>query len=316
MKKKATPVAASKSPGLTRGQVLLILVISIAIFATFAVLAPRAVEADEATTDAVETAPATDVVKEVVEINTAPTTDIVEVVSPVITEAPEPLVASATDSDSFWDGVTGFFKDSTVAAQETTSKAIKDMKVKMDLQVSDEQARKMEEELEEASEDIGEDLMTDAVYDHTQIDCLIRALVFEAGGETRLGKLWVLGVIENRTKLQYRGKVTQCAVIFDRKQFSFANINPGRVPKYSADLIESVQLAAEFYKSDRRDITDCATHYVRTDHVSNTKWAEQAMEGTSPEGLRLKAIIGNHSFFGPSSCEVKVAAKEEEVTSE
>lgn len=192
---------------------------------------------------------------------------------------------------------------------EKAREAVKDVKVKTGLRVSDEQAEQMKQELErQIDENVEERLMRQAVLDRTQIDCLVRALVFEAGGEPRLGKLWVLHVIENRVEKGYRGKSNHCDVIFDHKQFSFANINPDRVPKYSADLIESVQLATDFYRGKHADITDCATHYLRTDHIDKTKWARQAMNGESPEGLVLKATIGEHSFFGPAKCQSMLLA--------
>ncbi len=141
-------------------------------------------------------------------------------------------------------------------------------------------------------------------YENDQLDCMITAIFFEAGGEPKLGKQWVYHVINNRTKLGYRGNITWCDTIYDRWQFSFANDNPDVKPDFAnatEDLLNTIRVAEDYFYGSLpiHDITDCSTHYLRNDWVSRTLWARQADRGTSPEGLERKAVIGQHTFYGP-----------------
>lgn len=148
-----------------------------------------------------------------------------------------------------------------------------------------------------------EQIMDYATDDSQEVECLITAIFFEAGGEPELGKRWVFDVIDNRRKLGYRGKASFCEVIYDRWQFSFANMNPDRVPNYSRDLIDTKELVLEmYYDWEREDQTGCSTHYLAYNIVDpmDVTWARQALEGNSPEDLVWKATIGEHMFFGPS----------------
>ena len=110
--------------------------------------------------------------------------------------------------------------------------------------------------------------------------------------------------LKNRTDYQYRGNTTLCDTVLDRKQVSAFNEDPDRRPyNETADVLQMVRLVNELYRDkDLKDITCGATHYVRTDHIDSTDWAAQAMKGESPEGLVLKAHIGDHSFFGKEGC--------------
>lgn len=204
---------------------------------------------------------------------------------------------------SVFDRVSDFFGTKKNELSAKVDETVEQAKVDLGMKVSKEDAASMESQFDKKSDEVLEDLLVQATIDHAQADCLIRALVFEAGGEPRLGKLWVLSVIQNRVDLNYRGKTTHCEVVFDNKQFSFANVNPDRVPDYTRDLVESTEVVVKAYIYGYRhisDVTDCATHYVRTDWIDDTEWAVAALEGKSPpnEPLELKGVVGNHTFFG------------------
>jgi hypothetical protein len=147
-------------------------------------------------------------------------------------------------------------------------------------------------------------LIDAAVRDAEQMDCLARALVFETGGQPELGQRWVYHTIRNRALFQYRDNETYCDVVLDHKQISAFNSDKDRRPdRETADVLDMVRLVNELYRDDNlEDITCGATHYVRTDHVERTDWARLAMQGLDPEGLVLKAVIGDHSFFGKEGC--------------
>lgn len=137
-----------------------------------------------------------------------------------------------------------------------------------------------------------------------QFDCMVTAIFFEAGGEPKLGKQWVYHVINNRTNLGYRGNMTWCSTVYDRWQFSFANDDPDIKPDFNnatSDLLETVKVVEDYLNNGMWDvdITDCATHYLRTDWIARTSWAYLADQGRSPEGLERKATIGDHTFYGP-----------------
>jgi spore germination cell wall hydrolase CwlJ-like protein len=141
-------------------------------------------------------------------------------------------------------------------------------------------------------------------YDNDQLDCMVTAIFFEAGGEPKLGKQWVYHVINNRTRLGYRNNVSWCSTVYDRWQFSFANDNPNIKPDFNRatkDLLETVKVAEDYFygRTPDHDITDCSTHYLRTDWIQRTSWARLAEQGRSPEGLERKATIGEHTFYGP-----------------
>lgn len=145
-----------------------------------------------------------------------------------------------------------------------------------------------------------------AVFDAEQMDCMARALVFETGGQPELGQRWVYHVIRNRSLFQYRGNETICDAVLDNYQISAFNEDKERRPhEKTADVLDMVRLTNELYRDkDLKDITCGATHYVRTDVISTMKndWARDAMAGKSTEGLVLKAVIGDHSFFGKEGC--------------
>lgn len=138
------------------------------------------------------------------------------------------------------------------------------------------------------------------------VDCVLAAVFFEARGEPVLGKQWVFHVINNRALLGYRGKNTWCDVVYDYKQFSFANEDPNIKPDFTratADLQETVSVVEDIMENlSPYDPTDCATHYLKTSWISKTLWAVQAEQGRSPEGLVRKGTVGNHTFYGPDKC--------------
>lgn len=179
--------------------------------------------------------------------------------------------------------------------------------------LSTEDAEKVRKLFEKNSLEMQGEVQRNAADDAQQIDCIIRALYFEAGGEPEIGIRWVYDVIKNRTDLKYRGNETYCQTIFDSKQFSFANLNPDRVPTVNADLYQVTEIAKEiYYDQTHRDMTCGSTHYLRKDIMWDVKWARQALKGDSDEGLVLKAIIGDHAFFGKPGCNHKVKDEQAE----
>lgn len=173
--------------------------------------------------------------------------------------------------------------------------------------LSMEDAEKVRKLFDKNSLEMQGEVQRNAADDAQQLDCIIRALYFEAGGEPEIGIRWVYDVIKNRTDLKYRGNETYCQTIFDSKQFSFANLNPDRVPTVNADLYQVTEIAKEiYYDQTHRDMTCGSTHYLRKDIMWDVKWARQALKGDSDEGLVLKAIIGDHAFFGKPGCNHKV----------
>ena len=165
--------------------------------------------------------------------------------------------------------------------------------------VTAEEAVTLEELFNKETQAIHDDLIEDAEFHAEQIECLVKALYFEAAREPELGKRWIFDVIMNRTKLQWRGMQTYCDVIYDHKQFSFANLTKDRVPDNNRFLMESRDIVLELYGNpNHRDITCGATHYLNVDIATDLSWYEQALTGTSPEGLTILAKVGNHTFLG------------------
>lgn len=166
--------------------------------------------------------------------------------------------------------------------------------------VTAEEAATLEDLFNEETQAIHDDLIEDAEFHSDQIDCLIKAVYFEAAKEPALGKRWIFDVINNRVKQQYRGMQTYCDVIYDHKQFSFANLTRDLVPDNNRFLIESRNIVLELYGNpNHRDITCGATHYLNVAIATDLSWYEQALDGTSPEGLTVLAKVGNHTFLGP-----------------
>lgn len=148
-----------------------------------------------------------------------------------------------------------------------------------------------------------ERIVRDAEFDAKQIDCLVRNQVFEAAGEPTLGQIWVYHVVKNRTDIQYRRNETMCETIFDPKQFSWANLNPDRVPEFQADVDVATEMVERMYfDPDLEDITCGATHYLAKDVMWDVDWSREALQGKSSEDLELLAIIGKHAFFGKPEC--------------
>lgn len=176
--------------------------------------------------------------------------------------------------------------------------------VKMEGQkLSTDTADELAKIFDDKSKDNTERIITDAKFDAKQIDCLVRNQVFEAAGESKLGQLWVYHVVRNRTLMQYRDNETMCETIFDPKQFSWANTDPDRVPKFKADVDAAMALVNElYYDPELEDITCGATHYLKKNVMWDVDWSREALLGKSDEDLELIAIIGAHAFFGKPSC--------------
>ena len=131
-----------------------------------------------------------------------------------------------------------------------------------------------------------------------EFDCMVTAIWFEARGEPPLGQRWVFDVIRNRADLNYRGQSTWCDVIYDRKQFSFANGNNSVRPREGTALT-LIRERVRAWQYDPTDVTCGATHYLREDIAWKVRWSRHALQGRSDEELVPLAIIGDHWFFGP-----------------
>lgn len=138
-----------------------------------------------------------------------------------------------------------------------------------------------------------------------EFDCVVTAIWFEARGESQLGQRWVFEVIRNRADLRYRGQDTYCDVIYDRKQFSYANrdnsIRPQPRNSEQQVLLNTIRARVFdwMFTSPPFDISCGATHYLRYDIAWKVRWSREALTNTSGENLVPLAIIGDHWFFGP-----------------
>lgn len=228
---------------------------------------------------------------------------------PVYPEIPQP-----DESKGMLDKLKAWFehkKDEVLDDEGEVNHNEKDVVKKPHQTIPTEEAKSLESVFNTNSEKVTKGIKDKAEFDSKQVNCLIKAIVFEAGGEPILGQEWVYDVIRNRMLEGYRDKHTMCDVIFDNKQFSFANIDPDRVPTYSADLVAVTNLVHDmYYDANHKDITCGADHYLRKDIMWDVEWSRQALNHKSPEGLVLKAIVGNHAFFGPEGCNRETKTEE------
>jgi spore germination cell wall hydrolase CwlJ-like protein len=119
--------------------------------------------------------------------------------------------------------------------------------------------------------------------DNDQIKCLAKNIYFEAGGESREGKIAVASVVVNRTKSKQFPK-TACAVIHQKNQFSWVKRNPS--VKSSSLYEKCLTIARDVYYNRLADNTAGALFF----HASHVKpsWASRKSRTTK---------IGGHVFY-------------------
>lgn len=170
--------------------------------------------------------------------------------------------------------------------------------------ISEEDAVKLEDLFNEEVDAIREDLLIDAAYHAEQIECLVKAVFFEAGNQSDMGKRWVYHVIHNRLEKQWRGKSTYCEIIYDDKQFSFANAGDRPLPEHTANLLNAERVVLELYgKPIHSDPTCGADHYINPKLATDLSWYDAARKGTDETGRVILATVGDHVFIGlPNQC--------------
>lgn len=213
------------------------------------------------------------------------------------------LYAKATPAEA---GIQEYIERFLSGEKSTGDPALDEMitEKKVEKFISPEDAVILEDLFEEEVQAISDDLHEDADYHAQQIECLIKAVFFEAGTESDMGKRWVFDVINNRLKQQWNGKTTYCDVIYDRYQFSFANAGDRPLPEHGHNLVRSRQVVLELYGNpDHRDATCGADHYINPDIATDLSWYEAAKNGTDPTGRTILAKVGKHVFIGlPDNC--------------
>lgn len=197
--------------------------------------------------------------------------------------------------------------DRYLSGEQSTGDEVLDQMIaeeKVEKFISAEDAVILEDLFKEEVQAITDDLHEDADYHAQQIECLIKAVFFEAGTESDMGKRWVFDVINNRLKQQWNGKQTYCDIIYDRKQFSFANAGDRPLPEHGHNLVRSRQVVLELYGNpNHRDVTCGADHYINPDIATDLSWYEAARDGTDPTGRTILAKVGKHVFVGlPDNC--------------
>lgn len=118
-------------------------------------------------------------------------------------------------------------------------------------------------------------------YAKEHIDCLTKAIYYEARGEGYRGMLAVAHVVVNRTKSpKYPDDV--CSVVYQRNQFSWTK-NPPKV--VSNNLWDKAkEIATRVLSGDTKDPTKGSMHF----HANSVdpQW-----------GKPPRVVIGNHIFY-------------------
>ena len=129
-----------------------------------------------------------------------------------------------------------------------------------------------------------------------EVDCLAKAIFFEARGESYAGKVMVANVIVNRTKFGKPFPNTICKVVYQRNQFSWTKSKWKRNtdfhsvalkmdmndPKVRKSVEDSYKIALK-YVYFQPDFTGKATHFSsKNDKFGRTLFIKQ---------------VGNHKFY-------------------
>lgn len=123
-------------------------------------------------------------------------------------------------------------------------------------------------------------------FSKKDFDCLARNIFYEAGVESRAGKLAVAQVTHNRLKSGRWGS-TVCSVVYAKRQFSWTRDSNKRHVKPSGPLWQASLQAVDDYVAGHRIFRlDHSLHY-HADYVS-PKWANSDHQ--------IKQI-GQHIFY-------------------
>lgn len=118
-------------------------------------------------------------------------------------------------------------------------------------------------------------------YITEHVDCMAKAIYYEARGEGQRGMVAVGHVIVNRTKSdKYPDDI--CSVIYQKHQFSWTK-NPPKIVDQTL-LSRAYEVAMKVLRGDTKDPTKGSLNFHATS--VDPGW-----------GKRPKAIIGNHIFY-------------------
>lgn len=118
-------------------------------------------------------------------------------------------------------------------------------------------------------------------YITEHVDCMAKAIYYEARGEGQRGMVAVGHVIVNRTKSdKYPSDI--CDVVYQRNQFSWTR-NPPKINNHGL-MDKAYEIAMKVLRGDTKDPTKGALSF----HSSSIDpgWEK-----------RPKAVIGNHIFY-------------------
>ncbi len=118
-------------------------------------------------------------------------------------------------------------------------------------------------------------------YFREHLDCLTKAIYYEARGEGYKGMLAVAHVVVNRTKSpKYPDDI--CSVIYQRNQFSWTQKPPKIVSHHIFD--QAREIAYRVLSGETKDPTKGAVSFHST--AVDPEWNKKP-----------KIIIGNHIFY-------------------
>lgn len=121
--------------------------------------------------------------------------------------------------------------------------------------------------------------------DPDQVMCLAKNIYHEARGEGRLGMLAVASVTLNRVE-DHRWGDTVCEVVYQRKQFSWAN--DGEQPILDSKAWLQAHKLAHYAMTHRKARVTKATHYVHLKLDGRKGWMK---------GMKRLGTIGRHVFY-------------------
>lgn len=182
----------------------------------------------------------------------------------------------------------GFFVSSTFVARDQLA-AVQERAVIEETLIASSHvvvAAAQKRRLAMASIPVAQDLGTSA-----DVDCLAKAIYYEARGETLPGQLAVAEVIINRVKSQ-RYPASVCGVVFqndhlrNRCQFSFACDGASDDPPSTGAWRQARVIAFYLTTDERLSLTQSATHY-HADYVE-PYWAQSLVKTVQ---------IGRHIFY-------------------
>ncbi len=126
-----------------------------------------------------------------------------------------------------------------------------------------------------------------------EVDCLAKAIFFEARGESYAGKVMVANVVLNRTKFGKPFSNTICGVIYQPRQFSwtsnkwkrntsFREVARKFDSKEHKAVVESLEIALKYVILDTKNTGKCTHFSSKSDKFGRTLFIKQ---------------VGNHKFY-------------------